>query len=141
MEKLSILLGKCLCGAVEVSANQVGPEVGACHCSTCRRWGGGPLLTIDCGSDVHFKGENNIVSYQSSEWARRGFCRQCGTHLFYHLVANDQYVLPVGLFGDQANLHFDHQIFVDEKPPYYDFANSTKNMTGAEVFALYGASK
>ena len=29
------------------------------------------------------------------------------------------------------------QIFIDEKPAYYDFANKTKNMTGAEVFAAF----
>ena len=33
------------------------------------------------------------------------------------------------------------QIFIDEKPAYYDFANKTKNMTGAEVFAAFGASQ
>ncbi len=29
------------------------------------------------------------------------------------------------------------QIFIDEKPAYYDFANKTHNMTGAEVFAAF----
>jgi hypothetical protein len=29
------------------------------------------------------------------------------------------------------------QIFIDEKPAYYTFANQTKTMTGAEVFAMF----
>ena len=32
---------------------------------------------------------------------------------------------------------FVNQIFIDEKPPYYDFANATKTMTGAEVAAAF----
>ncbi len=32
---------------------------------------------------------------------------------------------------------FDHQVFIDQKPAYYEFANQTKNMTGAELFAMY----
>ena len=33
-----------------------------------------------------------------------------------------------------------HQVFVDERPSYYEFANKTDDMTGAEVFAKYGGS-
>ncbi len=32
---------------------------------------------------------------------------------------------------------FDKQIFIDEKPSFYCFANETNKMTGAEVFAKY----
>ena len=34
-------------------------------------------------------------------------------------------------------LRFKSQIFIDEKPDWYTFANETENMTGAEVFAMY----
>mgnify|MGYP000675211619 CR=1 FL=1 len=42
------------------------------------------------------------------------------------------------LFNDRLKII--HQIFIDEKPAYYCFANETHNMTGAEVFAQFGAS-
>ena len=32
---------------------------------------------------------------------------------------------------------FDHQVFIDEKPDYYSFANETKDMTGQELFAMF----
>jgi hypothetical protein len=38
---------------------------------------------------------------------------------------------------ENEGLVFDRQIFIDEKPEYYSFANETKNMTGAEVFAQF----
>lgn len=35
---------------------------------------------------------------------------------------------------------FDHQVFIDEKPDFYAFANQTRKPTGAELFAQHGAS-
>lgn len=129
--------GRCLCGAVETSVKTIDFGVHACHCGTCRTWGGGPLLSVDCGTEVSFEGEDAITHYNSSEWAERGFCRHCGTHLFYYLKANGQYIMPAGLFGDVPAFEMVEQIFVDERPAYYCFANQTKEMTGAEVFAMY----
>lgn len=131
------LEGNCLCGAVTVSAKVENKNIGACHCEMCRRWGGGPMLAIDCGNNISFNGEENIASFQSSDWAQRGFCQQCGTHLFYRLKDTNQHIVPVGIFNGSNQYNFDHQIFIDEKPDFYDFSNNTKNMTGEEVFAQF----
>lgn len=129
--------GHCLCGAVQINAPGISPHVGACHCSMCRRWGGGPLMAVDCGTDVSFKGEENITVFNSSDWAERGFCHTCGSHLFYRLKESGQHIMPAGLFDDNENFVFDHQVFIDNKPPYYSFANKTEDMTEAEIFAKY----
>lgn len=129
--------GRCLCGKVKVIANTMSRSVGTCHCDMCRRWTGGPLMVVDCGADVVFDGEENIKVYESSAWAERGFCANCGNHLFYRLKAANQYMLPAGLFDDHPPLVFDHQVFIDEKPEYYSFSNRTHNMTGQELFAKY----
>ena len=94
-------------------------------------------MAVDCGTEVACDGEENITVFDSSEWAERGFCNRCGSHLFYRLKGSGQYIMPVGLFGDDTGFSFDHQVFIDEKPSFYDFANETTNMTGAEVFAKY----
>jgi hypothetical protein len=129
--------GRCLCGAVGIAARAKSRDVGACHCTKCRNWGGGPLLTVEC-SDVQFESAGDVATFASSDWAERGFCRKCGTHLFYRLKRPESYFIPLGLL-DTDQWNFDHQIFVDEKPPFYAFANQTRNLTGAEVFALYAA--
>lgn len=96
-------------------------------------------MAIDCGTEVTLTGEENIGVFDSSPWAERGFCRQCGTHLFYRLKETRQYIVPVGLLDlENGEFTFDHQVFIDEKPAYYQFVNETHNMTGAEVFAQYG---
>lgn len=129
--------GQCLCGQVRFEAEQASQHTGACHCGMCIKWGGGPLLAVDCGSSVQFTGEESITRYNSSEWAERGFCKHCGTHLFYHLKGIDRYTIPAGLFDDQSGFQMSHQIFIDKKPEHYCFANETENMTEAEVFAKY----
>ena len=129
--------GSCLCGATRFTAKSTSIKVGACHCSMCRKWGGGPLMAVNCGTDVSFEGEDNLSTFSSSEWAERGFCKKCGSNLFYKLKDSGQYIMSAGLFDDQGRFVFDEQVFIDEKPSFYTFANETENMTGAEVFAKY----
>lgn len=131
------LKGRCLCGAVQLTVSVSNASVCACHCKMCQRWGGGPLLTVRCDGDVRFDGEDNIRIFSSSKWAERGFCSKCGSHLYYHLKSDGHYAVPIGLLDHVDGLVFDEQIFIDEKPPFYSFANDTKNLTGAEVFAQY----
>lgn len=132
--------GNCLCGAVTIKAKSMSTEVGACHCGSCQKWTGGPLMTVDCKSDVEIEGQEHVSVFQSSDWAERAFCSRCGSSLYYRLKQTNQYIVPAGLF-DTERLQFDHQIFVDEKPKYYAFSNDTKMMTGAEVFAMFGSSE
>ena len=129
--------GQCFCGAVKFTATPKSGDVGVCHCSMCQRFSAGPFFEVDCGETLKFENEENLGVYNSSEWAERGFCSQCGSHLFYRLKQSNQYIMPAGLFDDDSQFTFDHQVFVDEKPSYYSFANDTKDMTGAEVFAKY----
>src|SRR5690606_14627957 len=121
--------GSCLCGGVTIEAAAVSPHAGVCHCSICRLWGGGPFMTIDCKDQVQITGSDKITSYQSSEWAERAFCSACGTHLYYRLKQNNQYVVAAGLFKLDEALTLDHQIFIDEKPSWYSFAQETTNLT------------
>ena len=132
--------GSCMCGAVEVKANKLVTETGACHCSMCRNWcGGAPMFAVECEEEASFTGEEHITRYSSSDWAERGFCKQCGTNLFYYLKPANQYHFAAGLFPEAESFNFTYQIFIEEKPELYSFANETKNMTGEEVFAQVGA--
>lgn len=98
------------------------------------RWA---LLAVDCGTEVTFSGEEHIGVFRSSEWAERGFCKMCGTSLFYRIVDGQQYAVPIGLFDDAESLVFDIQVFIDRKPDYYSFVGEMQMMTEAEVIAMY----
>jgi len=140
MSESNELKGQCLCGSITISAKSESNSVGACHCKTCRRWGGGPFMEIDCGQAVTIDGDEHLSVFNSSDWAERGFCNKCGSHLFYRLKGTGQHMVPIGLFDDRDDLAFTHQVFIDEKPSYYHFGNETKDMTGAEIFAMFGGS-
>lgn len=133
--------GGCLCGAVRFTASPSDQEVGVCHCSMCRRWSAGPFMVRDCGTTLKVENTSSLGAYRSSEWAERGFCKQCGTPLYYRLIGKDSYFVSAEAFDDVKDITFTTQIFIDEKPSYYDFANKTRTMTGAEVFALFAPAK
>ena len=137
MEFKAMHQGTCLCGAVRISARTRNNSVGVCHCVMCRTWSGGPLLAVECESDVEFEGTEHISIFNSSEWASRGFCQTCGTHLFYRLKREEHYAIPVGLFDDNAEWRLGEQIFIEQKPSFYSFAEKTKELTGEEAFAQY----
>ncbi len=126
--------GKCLCGAVRYTAKLENRNVSACHCSMCRQWSAGPMLGI-FSSAIKIEDETHLGVYRSSEWAERAFCKKCGTPLYYHLLGKDFYEISAETLDDKSGLVLDTEIFVDEKPPYYHFANATKKMTGAEIIA------
>lgn len=129
--------GQCLCGAVSVEATDHA-ELTACHCGMCQRWGGGPLMTVHCIGGLRIDGLDAVAVYKSSDWAERAFCKHCGTHLYYRLVPANEYVVPAGLLQQKPALRFVEQIYVDVKPPYYRFADQTRELTEAEVLAKYG---
>lgn len=129
--------GSCLCGAVRVVAKTTSSGISVCHCKMCRQWGGGPFFAAECESDANFEGFEHICIFKSSDWAERGFCRKCGTHLFYRLEQDGHYAIPVGLFEDSDDWTLAEQIFVDAKPSFYSFSEKTTDLTGEEAFARY----
>ena len=127
--------GTCLCGATTLKVTVDNTHISACHCSMCRKWTGGPLLVVHCSQPPVIEGRAPSV-YDSSDWAQRGFCGRCGTHLYYRLVPDGEYFVPAGLFKEQT-FELASQIFIDEKPPYYELANQTPTLTGREVFEQF----
>lgn len=125
--------GRCLCGSVRFSARAVERHFTACHCGMCQRWGGGPLLSADC-KEVSFEGTQHLARYRSSEWAERGFCRTCGTHLFYLYLGKSQYFIPIGAFDDPSEFQLRKEIFIDRKPAGYAFTGEHPRLTEAQAF-------
>lgn len=128
--------GTCLCGNITIHAKNLPLEFGVCHCSHCRKWTAGPFFAIDCGPDVKIQGEQHMGVFSSSDWGERAFCKSCGTILFFRLKDHSWYSVSAELFNE-PELNFETQIFIDSKPSYYEFANSTKKITGEELFAAF----
>jgi hypothetical protein len=74
--------GGCMCGAVRYEVTGDSFSVVHCHCLSCRRHTGAPVVTL-AGfkqDQVRFtSGERRI--YESSPGVGRAYCGQCGTPL------------------------------------------------------------
>lgn len=75
--------GQCHCGAIryEVSGEPVYHAL--CHCRDCRRSAGAPMVAwaLFPREQVAIAGEAKV--HASSDHARRHFCADCGSGLFY----------------------------------------------------------
>jgi hypothetical protein len=127
--------GRCLCGAVTFTAEEVEVEHHACHCGMCRRWAGGSGFFAASAKHVSFTGEAQLGRYKSSDWAERGFCKTCGSTLFYFLIPTKSYAMSVGAFDDPSAFRLAREIFIDRKPPGYAYAGDHERWTEAETFA------
>ena len=61
--------GQCLCGAVEFEVDVPMRTYSVCHCGLCRRWSGGPLMSVHC-PEPKTKWLNNegLTWYQGTPW-------------------------------------------------------------------------
>ena len=126
--------GKCLCGAVSITLKGAHREVDVCHCSMCQQWGGSMYAGIEC-DDFVLEGDEAISTYQSSDWAERAFCSKCGSNLWYKFKPTGARTFLVGLFDLPEGLPIKHQIFIDEKPDWFDIAQDSPKKTGPEIIA------
>lgn len=127
----------CLCKAVTITAREINPKFTVCHCDSCRGWGGGPFFAVQCGQNVSIDGEDKVKMYASSPWASRGFCSECGTHLFFKFKQSGDYNMPIGIFEKLDGLVMDMQYFSDQRPDYYCFSNQTKELSRAEIMSYF----
>jgi len=128
------MTGACLCKAVTFTADGVDSKFSACHCGMCRRWNGGAPYFAVAVSTVTFTGDDNIARYDSSQWAERGFCKRCGTHLFYFLRPMQRYLMSMGSFDTTAQFTMSREIFIDRKPDGYELSGDHERWTEAETF-------
>ncbi|MGB3386485.1 MAG: GFA family protein [Pseudaminobacter sp.] len=113
--------GSCGCGAVRFTVTGKVRDVIYCHCSQCRKQTGHFYAATNVAdSDMDVQGEENITWYRSSSDARRGFCRICGSALFWKLDGLDTISVMAGLFDTPSGLKGQSHIFVADKGDYYE---------------------
>lgn len=128
------ITGHCLCGAVTITVSAMKAEVDICHCAMCQRWGGAFYAGVK-GEAAEVAGEDAVTIYRSSEWAERAFCGTCGSNLWYRFLPTGGRSFLAGLFDLPAGFGIEQQIFVDEKPDWYDITQESPMLTGAECIA------
>ena len=113
--------GSCSCGAVRFTTS--GPLRGIvyCHCTQCRKQSGHFFAATNVSDDrIAIEGTDSITWYRGSEAARRGFCRLCGSVLFWKHDELDTISIMAGAFDNPSGLQAESHIFVADKGDYYE---------------------
>ncbi len=113
--------GRCECGAVAYEVEGLSETASFCHCSQCRRLSG-HYWSAAYAPHSKFKltEERGLKWFASSDWAKRGFCSECGSSLFYQLLASSKINIASGTLDDSSGLKPGKHIFCADRGQYYD---------------------
>ena len=93
--------GGCQCGAVRYSAGGLLDNPHVCHCRMCQKATGNffaALVGVPRAALTWTRGTPAV--FESSAGIERGFCRDCGTPLFYHRRSGGHVSITIGSFDD-----------------------------------------
>jgi hypothetical protein len=116
--------GGCLCGSVRYEVRGPLRAVIACHCSQCRRTSGHyAAMTSAPSSALRLTRAETLAWYTSSASAERGFCRVCGSNLFWKPAGEGSLSITAGTLDLPTGLAMGEHIFVGDKGDYYAIAD------------------
>jgi hypothetical protein len=114
-------LGKCLCGAVEISINGKISEIIHCHCSLCRKNSGTAFATngfINAAEFTILSGKDSLSEFSFKPGRNRYFCAKCGSPVYSSNDSDPQrYRIRLGIL-DSA---------ISERPISHNFVSSQAN--------------
>ena len=115
--------GQCLCGAVRYRVEGPLGDVLICHCEDCRRWHGHLSATSAVKRDDLVLLEEGalrwIESPRSDACARRGFCSECGSSLFWDAPGLTTISISAGTLDPPTGLRVASHWFVSQAGDYY----------------------
>ena len=116
--------GRCLCGAVRYQVDGPLRDVEVCHCIECRRWHGGPTgYTSAPREALRLEGEDRlrwIDSPESNAHARRGFCGECGSSLFWEAPDRPTISITAGTLDAPTGLRTVKHIYTADAGDWYE---------------------
>ena len=112
--------GGCMCGCVRYEGRGKVSNLCFCHCTSCRRAIGAPMVprgTFAAEDFVIVRGR--LAPYRSSAQVTRGFCADCGTSLTYrHDACSGDIDVTLSTLDDPLALVPEVHIWVEDKLPW-----------------------
>ena len=131
------LTGGCMCRAVRYETTGDSFGVIHCHCHSCRKHNGAPVVTLAGfkADQVTFSGDERKI-YESSPGVGRAFCAKCGTPLTWET--------SLGSLGPVCALHISTsdnpnalqpiaQTFYSERISWFDVADNLPRYEGMSI--------
>lgn len=129
-----------MCGAVTITATLTGDRLRACHCDMCRAWTSSAFVSV-ASEPGSVTVDGPVKTIKSSDWAERAMCADCGSPLWYEITTQGPGFgdknLAAGLFPDSAGMDLKLEFFIDKKPDGYAFQGTHRQMTEAEMLAIF----
>ena len=131
--------GGCLCGAVRYEVRGPLGDVVNCYCTMCQRLHGarGAHSKAD-KSDIVIIESGGLKWYVSSSRARRGFCGECGSSLFWEPVGQPGIGILAGSLDQPTGLRTIGHIFVGEKCDFTEIDGDAPQFDGTSQGAIEG---
>ncbi len=112
--------GGCLCGAVRYRVRAPLRNVVNCHCGQCRRWHGHVGAYTEVPREaVELTESRGLKWFQSSAHARRAFCAECGSSLFWDALKGAEFGIAAGTLDGPTGLETVAHIFTKYAGDYY----------------------
>jgi hypothetical protein len=112
--------GGCLCGAVRYEVRGALRGILICHCDECLRWSGNAFAaTAAAREDLVVLDDASlrfIASPASASNARRGFCAECGSSLFWDAPRASRVSIAAGSLDDASELTVVGHVYVSQAP-------------------------
>ncbi len=145
--KTEKVTGGCFCGAVRYEAEVYLHDAYYCQCRICQKSTGAPAeiaVNVKPGSLRFTTGEPKY--YQTSHFAERGFCSDCGSRLIYRPLLPEipewWVNLPIGTLDHPENAVPASHLCVESRLPWYkidDGLPRTRTEDDPELAALWTA--
>ena len=120
---MSKVTGGCFCGRVRIEV--AGPEKFACfcHCESCQRAAGAPVVAwATYARDSFSVTRGEVHWHQSSTGVKRGICRNCGTALTYENEKRPGEIdLTLNSLDDPGAPTIKAHIWTEDKQPWLMF--------------------
>ena len=124
--------GGCVCGQVRFEVTGELAGVIGCHCRQCRRMSGHFFAaTAVPHTNLLFTRNQGLAWYAASKTSRRGFCRNCGSSLFFDHGSNEPIGIAAGAFDGNPPLRMAAHIYTDEGGGYYEVPADAPGYDGA----------
>ena len=116
--------GSCNCGGVRWEAEGQLRGILVCHCGQCRKQTGSFYAATNVADDkLKLTADATLKWYRSSPEARRGFCSECGSALFWKHEADDFTSILVGTIDGPTGLEIAEHIFTRDMPDWYEITD------------------
>ena len=110
--------GGCQCGAVRFRAEALSDNPHVCHCRMCQKAAGnlfGARVGVRVEDLAWTRGEP--ARFASSKGVSRGFCRDCGTPLFFHGEGSERVSVSIGAFDEPRGIALAFELGIEGRLP------------------------